>query len=90
MKKLKIIIISVVAVILTLCTVAELLYFGVLHINNPSKKRYPVVGVDVSAYQGEIDWEVLSTQKIDFAYIMILHIKIYYNHCYPLFLYITL
>ena len=69
MKKLKIIIISVVAVILTLCTVAALLYFGVLHINNPSKKRYPVVGVDVSAYQGEIDWDVLSKQRIDFAYI---------------------
>lgn len=69
MKKFKIIIISVVAVILGLCTFAALFYFGVLHINNPSKKRYPVVGVDVSAYQGEIDWEVLSKQKIDFAYI---------------------
>jgi Lyzozyme M1 (1,4-beta-N-acetylmuramidase) len=69
MKKFKIIIISVVAVILGLCSVAALFYFGVLHINNPSKKRYPVVGVDVSAYQGEIDWEVLSKQKIDFAYI---------------------
>lgn len=69
MKKFKIIIISVVAMILGLCTFAALFYFGVLHINNPSKKRYPVVGVDVSAYQGEIDWEVLSKQKIDFAYI---------------------
>ena len=28
-----------------------------------------VLGVDVSAYQGEIDWEVISEQGISFAYI---------------------
>jgi lysozyme len=28
-----------------------------------------VIGVDVSVYQGEIDWTILSSQNIDFAYI---------------------
>ena len=42
---------------------------GVLQFNTPSKERYPVRGVDVSHYQGKIDWEVLSAQGISFAYI---------------------
>lgn len=46
-----------------------LLYYGVVQFNNPSVTRYPVRGVDVSAYQGEIDWEVLSRQGIQFAFI---------------------
>lgn len=48
---------------------AYMLYIGVLSLNHPSKKQYPVRGVDVSSYQGEIDWEVLSGQGIDFAFI---------------------
>lgn len=32
-------------------------------------KKYPVRGVDVSRYQGEIDWGILSTQDIQFAFI---------------------
>lgn len=46
-----------------------LLYTGVLHINNPSKKRYPIRGIDVSHYQGEIDWDTLAKEDIQFAYI---------------------
>ena len=42
---------------------------GVLQFNRPSKERYPVRGVDVSHYQGKIDWETLSAQGISFAYI---------------------
>lgn len=47
-----------------------LLWNGVIHFNNPSLKKYPVRGVDVSAYQGTIDWDVLSKQdSLYFAYI---------------------
>jgi len=36
--------------------------------NKQSEERY-VRGVDLSAYQGEIDWKTLAEQNIDFAYI---------------------
>lgn len=32
-------------------------------------KNYPVRGVDVSSYQGRIDWKVLAQNDIDFAFI---------------------
>lgn len=38
-------------------------------INTLFADNYPVQGVDVSHYQGDIDWEVLQMQNIDFAYI---------------------
>lgn len=46
-----------------------LVYNGYWQLNHPSRSRYPVRGVDVSHYQGEIDWEVLAGQDIRFAYI---------------------
>ena len=47
----------------------SLVWRGIILLNNPREKDYPVRGVDVSHYQGEIDWEVLSSQNIDFAFI---------------------
>ena len=63
------IIISAVVFLVFVGTVCALLYTGVIHINNPSKTKYPIRGVDVSHYQGEIDWEKLSSENIRFAYI---------------------
>lgn len=64
------------AVLAIICigTVLTALYgYGVLQgwflLNNPSREQYPIRGVDVSHYQGDIDWEVLSRQDIRFAYI---------------------
>lgn len=57
------------ALVLALLTAGLLFYGGVLHFNNPSVEKYPVRGVDVSAYQGEIDWEVLAGEGIRFAFI---------------------
>ena len=63
-------IILVNASIFILCgVIAGLFYFDVLLFNNPSVERYPVRGVDVSSYQGDIDWDVLSRQGIAFAFI---------------------
>ena len=55
---------------LALITAAFLLlvYKEVIKLNTPSRKKYPVRGVDVSSYQGEIDWGVLS-EGLDFAFI---------------------
>ena len=49
--------------------VAGLVLAGVVHPNNPSMEQYPVRGVDVSRYQGVIDWPVLAGQGIDFAFV---------------------
>ena len=57
------------AAVLTAVAALALLHNGILKFNNPSEAVYPVRGVDVSAYQGEIDWEVLAGQGIDFAFI---------------------
>lgn len=46
-----------------------LVWNGTIRFNHPSTEDYPVRGVDVSAYQGEIDWNVLASQDIDFAFI---------------------
>ncbi len=42
---------------------------GIVWFNMPSKKNYPVMGVDVSAHQGNIDWNILSKQNVSFAFI---------------------
>ncbi len=44
-------------------------YRGFVHVNGPAAGRYPVRGIDVSHYQGEIDWEAVAGQGIDFAYV---------------------
>lgn len=46
-----------------------LFYNGIITFNHPSREDYPVRGVDVASYQGEIDWEILSKQGIQFAFI---------------------
>lgn len=56
-------------IVLALCISAFMVLNGVILLNNPSIKNYPVRGVDVSSWQGEIDWNILSQQKIRFAYI---------------------
>ena len=48
---------------------AALFYNGVVLFNNPSNMEFPVRGVDVSSYQGTIDWNVLASQNIQFAFI---------------------
>jgi len=46
-----------------------LIWNGFFLLNHPSKSRYPVRGVDVSHYQGDINWETLASQDISFAFI---------------------
>lgn len=60
---------GVIALLVAVGIVASLLWTGVVHPNSPSSERYPVRGVDVSRYQGDIDWPVLAGQGIDFAFL---------------------
>ncbi len=57
------------AVLLAGLTLLLLVWNGVILLNNPSRAQYPVRGVDVSSYQGEIDWPTLAGQGIRFAFI---------------------
>ena len=66
--KRKILILLLLLIVLA-CLVPILLYVGVLHINNTSKEKYPIRGIDVSHHQGEIDWGKLAEEEISFAYI---------------------
>ncbi len=61
----------ILLVILGILAVAAflLMWNGVVLLNNPAWKDYPIRGVDVSHYQGQIDWQVLAAQDIRFAFI---------------------
>lgn len=50
-------------------TVGLLIWKGVIWFNMPSRRTYPVRGVDVSHYQGDIDFETIAAQDISFAFI---------------------
>lgn len=68
-KKKRIIIGAFIFVFLVLVILALLIWNGIIIFNNPSAEKYPVRGVDVSSYQGNIDWNILSSQNISFAFI---------------------
>lgn len=69
MNILKIILAFVLMISGILLIVGILVYKRIIWLNHPSAKTYIVRGVDVSHYQGEIDWKRLSGQNIDFAFI---------------------
>lgn len=49
---------------------AVLLILNGIYLPNAAKaEKYEVMGVDVSHYQGDIDWDILSGDGIDFAFI---------------------
>src|SRR4051812_46569984 len=51
------------------CIGAGLYYAGLLRLNFPSEKRYPVRGIDVSHHQGHIGWFEAGLHDVQFAYI---------------------
>lgn len=67
MKKKILIVTSLIAIIIIVIYV--LWCNGIIIFNYPSDEEYEIRGIDVSAYQGDIDWNVLSKQGIKFAFI---------------------
>ncbi len=59
----------ILALILSGYILFQLVWNGVILLNWFAYVQYPVNGVDVSSYQGKIDWEKLVSQDIDFAFI---------------------
>lgn len=46
-----------------------LFYYGILWFVYPKSLGYDVKGIDVSMYQGEIDWSAMASQEITFAFV---------------------
>jgi lysozyme len=42
---------------------------GQVQLNRPQVERYPIIGIDVSHHQGEIDWAAVSSSGVKFAFI---------------------
>ena len=61
--------ILLLALLISIPILSVLVWNGIILLNNPSPNRYPVRGVDVSRYQGQIDWELLASNDISFAFI---------------------
>ncbi len=71
MKK-KILIISAVALaalLLIAVILNSLVWRGYIILNSMNILRYPVRGIDVSHYQGDIDWQTLAGENISFVFI---------------------
>lgn len=61
---------------------AGMIWSGTIRLHEPSQTEYPVRGVDVSHWQGEIDWEELAAQGIDFAFIKATEGSGYVDECF--------
>lgn len=47
----------------------QLFNHGILQMNHPNKKTYPVRGIDISHHQKEIDWEKLKQEHFNLIFI---------------------
>lgn len=68
-RRKRVIVCIICMILLLLCVAAVLLVLKKININQYLLAGYPVRGVDVSHYQGEIDWKQFKEQGIDFAFI---------------------
>ena len=68
-KVVRILLISGGVLVVTGLSLVYAIYHGYILPNRSSASQYPIRGVDVSHYQGEIDWPVLAGNDIQFAFI---------------------
>lgn len=68
-RKPKLVIYLIILLVSGLLLTVLLWFQGIFIPNESSAKHYPVKGVDVSSYQGEIEWSKLQEQGIKFAFI---------------------
>lgn len=66
--------VCIILPILLIIGISKLIWFkrvydGEIIANDPDPDKYPVMGVDVSRYQGNIDWDTLAAQNVTFAFI---------------------
>ena len=68
-KKNKKILITIIIIILILFIIFLLMVNGYIIPTKIEAEKFEVKGVDVSEYQGEVDWNKIKEQNIDFAFI---------------------
>lgn len=68
-RKRNVILFTILVIVLCGVSYAICISKGYLFLNNPSPSQHPIAGVDLSHYQGTVDWEILSNEDIQFAYI---------------------
>ncbi len=61
--------VTLIILILSFFILSVLLFFGIVWFNNPNRNEFPISGIDVSNHQGEIEWELVPKDKIQFVYI---------------------
>jgi lysozyme len=44
-------------------------FLGYVRFNYPDRGEFPIWGIDVSHHQGKIDWQLLTSENVAFAYI---------------------
>ena len=71
------------SVFLALCVITFVLVWnGIILLNGISARQYNIKGVDVSSYQGDINWNILSSQNISFAFIKATEGSSYVDECF--------
>ena len=67
----KVIVVGLVLGSLTLVALllGYLLFIGKIRFNYPSKKEFPILGIDISNHQGKITWTELRKENISFVII---------------------
>lgn len=82
MKVKKKIVILIMVSALFVIMLGELFYTGILWFVYPENMGYSVKGIDVSRYQGNINWEIISSQEIEFAFIKATEGSSYFDPMY--------
>jgi lysozyme len=66
---MKKVILGLLVIVCTGAVLIDLIYDGIIRFNYPSRKEFPIVGIDISHHQGKIDWKKLQTEDISFVII---------------------
>ena len=78
--KKKLAIVAAVSLLILFCIIAALFYFQVP--NMVMAQGYEHRGIDVSHYQGDIDWESIEKQGVEYAYIKATEGSSFVDECY--------
>ncbi len=76
-KRLKYVLFAFFVLLFAVCVLITLMYFKVIKLNHPTG----IKGADISAYQGEIDWDLLS-KNLDFIFIKATEGSSYTDDCF--------